>query len=169
MPLVIPTERPELILRQFIPEDSRPLFELIERNRAHLSKYLDDTSDKYPDFDSVLRSMTYPSKPEKLRFGVWDGEVLVGTVNLLPLHRLAVLGYWVGAEYTKKGYATTAAQALCQYANDILGLGQIIAFVHKENFTSQGVLQRCGFESRGKASLTTETALVFKRQPRRPS
>lgn len=163
MPLEIHTERPGLILRQFTPEDARPLFELIDRNREHLSQYLDDTSDKYPDYESVLLSMIDPSTPEKLRFGVWDGDVLVGTVNLLPNNRSAVLGYWIGAEYTKNGYATEAAKALCQYATDVLGFAWLMAFVHKSNFTSQNVLRRCGFESRGRASLTTETALVFKR------
>ena len=162
MPIVIETERQGLHLRQFIPEDAQPLFELIDQNRPHLSQYLDDTAAKYPDYNSVRESILNHPNPEKLRFGLWDVDVLVGMVHLRPMNQIAELGYWIGSQYTGKGYVTTAARALCAYGFQELNLSSIIAFVHKDNQASQNVLKRCGFEGGQRASFKTDTALVFR-------
>jgi len=161
MCIEITTERSGLILRQFIPKDSSSLYRLIERNRAHLSQYLDDTSDKYPDHDSVLDSIVNQKKPEKLRFGIWDDDELVGVVSLIPSSMMAVLGYWVSADRIRRGYASTASRALCRYAQETIGIKRLIAFVHMENKASQGVLEQCGFTCFGMA-FKSETALLYR-------
>lgn len=160
MRIEIDTERSGLVLRQLVPEDSFALYRLIERNRAHLSQYLDETSRKYPDHASVLASIVAPDKPAKLRFGVWDDDELVGAINLRSASTLAELGYWISADRARRGYASTASKALCRYARDTLGIQRIIAFVHKDNMASQGVLARCGFFCRGRA-FKSETALTY--------
>lgn len=162
MRIEIDTGSPGLVLRELVPEDSRLLYELIERNREHLSQYLDVTSQKYPDYDSVVASFINPNNLKRLRFGIWDDGELVGSISLSPLSKLAELGYWVSADRTRRGYASSASTALCRYAYETLGITRIIAFVHKDNAASQGVLTQCGFACYGMA-LKSKTALTYRK------
>ena len=145
MSIEIATSLPELTLVQLRPEDGRPLFELIDRNRPHLSQHEDDTSARYPDHESVLRSITDPEK-NKLRFGVWSGTTLVGVAYLkLSGDTVAELGYWIGSEFTRRGYATAAGTSLRLWAETERGYINLVAFSHRNNTTSHRVLARCGF------------------------
>jgi hypothetical protein len=49
-----------VVLRQLIPEDSQPYFDLIEYDRAHLSQFDDDTAAKYKTVEDVLESIVNP-------------------------------------------------------------------------------------------------------------
>lgn len=155
----------QLRLVQLRPQDSRPLFELIEANREHLSQLLDETSKKYPSYESVFDSILNPPIPAKLRFGIWVGSRLIGSANLLPGAISAEVGYWLSADSTGSGYATLVTDALCEYAFDELGLSSVIAFVHRDNVKSQRVLERCGLICRGPAMISpskrSETALMY--------
>jgi hypothetical protein len=78
-------------LREFEEGDAEEIFALIDRNREHLSQNGDTTAGKYPTFESVLESITYPVDPVKIRLGIWDDGVFVGSVNVnyQPLKWLA--------------------------------------------------------------------------------
>lgn len=144
--LVLFTKTSGITLRRFEACDCDTLFKLIDSNREHLSQRNDQTAQKYPDLQSVLASVTNPSNPAKLRFGIWRGDCLVGTVNLTPLsQKKAEIGYWVGREYNGQGFATTATLALVHYAFEKLGFRRIVATVNPENLASQAVLKRAGF------------------------
>lgn len=143
--IVLPTERPEVMLRQFIPDDAEALFALIDTNRGHLSQYDDDTAQKYPDLSAVRHSIEHPANPHKTRFGIWLREILVGTVNLTPLNfEVAVLGYWISQTHTRRGFATVATRAACEYAKT-LGYRRVVASVAPNNHASQRVLEKAGF------------------------
>ncbi len=145
-PLVIQTEWLGCALRQFIPEDAAPLFALIDRNRQHLSQWGDTTAQKYPDFKSVLTSITNPLNPERYRFGTWNQGQLVGTINLTcRSERTAEVGYWIGSEFCKQGFARIATAALVSYAFTMFDLEYIVADVQTSNLASQTVLKRAGF------------------------
>lgn len=137
---------PGLTLIQLRTKDAEPLFELIDRNREHLSQHLDDTSEKYPTYDSVLESIVSPKDTKALRFGIWAGDTLAGFVKF---KRRSELGYWIGREFQGQGYITRAASALCDYGFKTLKLNSIVAFSHKDNVQSHNVLKRIGFECRG--------------------
>jgi RimJ/RimL family protein N-acetyltransferase len=152
MTILIPTERESVVLRQLEPIDAAPLSDLIGRNQLHLSQFGDDTAQKYPDYESVLRSIEHARDPSRLRFGIWDGDTLVGSANLTPWpvdHSLVALGYWTGTEFTRRGYAVTAAKALCRYAFDMLRCRCVVAYTHLANRPSQGVLRAAGFDRAG--------------------
>jgi ribosomal-protein-serine acetyltransferase len=145
-PILISTERPDVVLRQFVPQDAESLFSLIDRNRTHLSQFGDETSAKYPDEKSVLLSITNNPRPDKLRFGVWWNEQLTGTANLKPDWHYpgGYIGYWIGTQYTGKGLATTATRALVDYAFKTLGWHGVLARAHRDNEASHKVLRRAG-------------------------
>lgn len=147
--VVIQTERTGTTLRQFIPEDASPLFALIDQNRDHLSKHGDDTAIKYPTYESVEQSITNPKNPNKLRLGVGDGKILVGTVNLTPKDEEAEIGYWIGKQFAGNRYAAIAAKVLAKYAKEAGLYKKIFAKVKKENEPSIRSLVKAGFRRTG--------------------
>lgn len=149
--LIIHAQNSPVVLRQFIPEDAELLFRLIDQNREHLSRWGDETSEKYPDLESVEASIIYPV-PSRLRFGVWVGERLVGTINLTTYtdaetreENIAEIGYWIGKQFCGNGYAKTAARMLTDYALSRMDFRVVIAQVRRENYASRAVLERVGF------------------------
>ena len=144
--LELKTASKGVVLRQFSPRDAHPLFALISSNRKHLSQFGDQTARKYPAYLSVWLSIITPEQSEKMRLGIWVGQHLAGTVNLLPkADGNAELGYWIGKEFCGQGLATIATTTLTRYAHKELGHKFVTAHVHKDNLASLRVLEKSGF------------------------
>ena len=56
------------------------------------------------------------------------------------------LGYRLLPEFWGKGYATEMGRALIEYAKNNLNLKELVAITHPENFASQHVLGKLGFD-----------------------
>ena len=67
----------------------------------------------------------------------------------------AEIGYWVGAAYRRKGYATAAIRALAGKAH-LMGVYKIKAKVMKPNKASVALLYSIGFSSSGTEGDATE-------------
>jgi RimJ/RimL family protein N-acetyltransferase len=59
------------------------------------------------------------------------------------------IGYWLAPEARGQGHMTTAAKLLCGWMFDTLELGRIELTTDPENFASQAVATRCGFQQEG--------------------
>lgn len=137
-------------LRPLTEADAEPYFQLIDYDRDHLSQFGDATAEKYHTVDDVLNSLTDPENPFKLRFGVWDNETMVGSINLTPLEdKRAEIGYWVGKQFIGNGYAPDALNTLSKFAFTDLGYDELEAEAVRENNASQRVLEKAGFEQTG--------------------
>lgn len=138
-----------LVLKQLLLKDAEPLFLLIDRNRSHLSQYGEPTAAKYPNLSAMHKSIVDPPQLNRLRFGIWDGSVLVGSINITPDKEntnCAEIGYWLGAKFVGKGYATRATKALVAYAFADMGIELIYGIVDSRNNPSIRVLERIGFQ-----------------------
>ncbi len=140
-----------LALRQFIPEDAQTYFDLLELNREYLSQIhlggQDDTGTKYATVDDVLKSILEPEEPDKIRFGMWDGDTMVGTINLKPSEdRSLEVGYLVSEQHAGQGYATRSLKALSKYAFENQDIDALVADVYVGNDASKGVLEKAGFK-----------------------
>lgn len=169
--IIEPSKTPEIKsiggriqLRQFTQEDAREIFELIDRNRDHLSQFGDDTAQKYPTYESVLESIVNPKKPKRLRFAIrtrGTGEFL-GSINLTPDEdnpERGEVGYYMGSQHQGKGFATEAVNMLCGFAFEEKGYRELYAKVHSDNKASQKVLIKTGFIQTG----TKDGDLIFLR------
>lgn len=140
----------ELVLKEFILEDSQELFDLIDRNRGQLSQFGDETSQKYPNLDSVRISILNPSNPQKLRFGIrFNNLELVGTINLTPRdqeNKCIEVGYYLGEEFERKRIVTRCVRKIVEYSFRNLNYKTICATVHPKNEKSQRVLRNVGFQ-----------------------
>lgn len=141
-------------LRQFTLDDAREIFELIDRNREHLSQHGEDTAEKYPTLESVVESIAKPSNLKRLRFALRnaDGEY-VGSINLTQDEHNSErgeIGYYLGKKFMGKGYAGRAVEALTRYGLDRLGYQVIFGMVAETNTPSINILTRTGYEETGR-------------------
>ena len=153
-PIEIRSSDGETVLRQFTPEDAGEIFNLIDRNRDHLSQFGDDTAGKYPTHDSVKDSIENPKNPDRLRFTIRNKErQLVGSINITPDKKnpkQAEIGYYLGSEFQKKGYMKRALEVLLDYGFQNLGYDTIYGDVVDDNVASVKTLLACGFQEVGR-------------------
>lgn len=77
-----------------------------------------------------------------------DTDQLLGSVSLLRLvwrHARGEVGYWLAGSARGAGHATRAAQAVCRWGFETLGLERIDLHAAVGNAASQRVAERCGF------------------------
>lgn len=131
-------------LLPLIENDAPPLYAAIRESGAHLTQYGDRTWAKYRTLESVFE-LTHFDRDDRTHYGIWDGETLVGyiAIRLIP-DEPPIIGYWVGVNFTRRGYAAAAVRALTdeafrEYAPEVL------AVVHPDNAASRKTLLRAGF------------------------
>ena len=143
----ITTDITNLRLVALSPNDTDAYYDLVDRNRGHLTQHGDWTDLGEATWESLAASLHTPGdRPSQ--FGIWlDGQV-IGRADLNPrTPGNFVLGYWLGGEYTGRGYATAACRALIAYGKAKLGATTIYAGVTKGNTRSEAVLSRLGFQA----------------------
>ena len=149
-PIEIKSSDGEVVLRQFTVKDSQEIFELIDRNRTHLSQFGDDTAGKYPTLETVQESIEHPKNPKRLRFAIRNRQgQFAGSINITPDEKkpeTAEIGYYLGSEFQKKGHAGRAVEILTAYGFDILDYKTIYGDVAQGNTASINVLLRAGFK-----------------------
>ena len=78
------------------------------------------------------------------------GRVNLGAISRGPFQS-AVLSYWIDSNFAGKGLMTIAVRAILNMAGKELGLHRVQAEAMPDNHSSQGVLNRVGFERIGHA------------------
>lgn len=71
-------------------------------------------------------------------------------IRLIPPHRRAELGYWIGRPHWGRGYATEASAALLRWAFDALDLHRVHAAHLARNPASGAVLRKIGMRHEGR-------------------
>ncbi|MFI5754421.1 GNAT family N-acetyltransferase [Streptomyces sp. NPDC051569] len=144
-------------LRPATPDDAERVAEALVRNRAHLRPW---SPHRPADFFTARAQANLLADPSARRWLLVDptpadGPRVVGAATLsniaLGPFRSANLGYWVDAEYTRRGLATRAVEEVCRAAREELGLHRVEAGTVLANTASQGVLRACRFELIGTA------------------
>ena len=73
----------------------------------------------------------------------------IGYVQAVPLDNgVWEIGYHIGGNYTRQGYATEAVKAFLPVIMDKLSLSEIAGICLAENKASVKVMERCGFQKR---------------------
>ena len=70
----------------------------------------------------------------------------VGYVQLVPIEEGFEVGYHIGSEYTKKGYASEALKAFLKYIISQKSIDKVYGICVLENAASKKVLEKCGFQ-----------------------
>lgn len=140
------TKRHHLTLRPLEVGDAATYFKLLDKNRDHMNHAGAMGETRQQTLADVIRNIEQPLNPKKTRFGVWDGDTIVGMMSLV--HKTpdrCEVGGWIGKKYTKQGYAADALRSLCQKALGSYGYSRIIATTYPKNIASQRWLENVGF------------------------
>jgi [ribosomal protein S5]-alanine N-acetyltransferase len=82
-------------------------------------------------------------------------QVLLGAITLDNIRRgpaqCGTIGYWIGEQFSRRGYMREAIQSVVHYAFTSLDLSRIEAACLPENAASRGVLEKTGFKYEGVA------------------
>jgi RimJ/RimL family protein N-acetyltransferase len=144
-PATLSTGIPGLTLRMLTGADARAFYDLVQANRAYLTRYgdyLDLVGTTLADLENYFS--TPPG--DYLRMGVWRDQTLVGRVDLNPVAPgVLVLGYWICEAYAGHGYATAACRALIETTRAKRPGNVFWAGVRHENVSSAAVVEKLGF------------------------
>jgi ribosomal-protein-alanine N-acetyltransferase len=84
-----------------------------------------------------------------------DDETLLGAITLDNIRRgpsmSGSLGYWIGADFARKGYMSAAIQSVVHYAFYQMDISRVEAATLPENAASRGLLEKTGFKYEGVA------------------
>jgi RimJ/RimL family protein N-acetyltransferase len=82
-------------------------------------------------------------------FAITRGGDLIGVCGVEPRESAPEIGYWLGAPYWGRGYATEAVRAVIDHAFGALGHEVLHAGARVSNAASRRVLEKCGFQWTG--------------------
>jgi RimJ/RimL family protein N-acetyltransferase len=82
-------------------------------------------------------------------FAISHGGTLVGVGGIDPRDDVPEIGYWLGARYWDRGFATEAVRAVIDYAFGELQHDALQAGARVTNPASRRVLEKCAFQWTG--------------------
>jgi [ribosomal protein S5]-alanine N-acetyltransferase len=153
---------PGIVLRPTTMTDAAALCDAHIRNRDHLRRWDPRRPEHFFTVDGQRdRLQGFLEARDGGRAMPWvltdiaDGGRIAGVVNVTSIVRgpflSAALGYWVDVDQAGRGIASAAVEAVCQIADEVLGLHRLQADTLLDNDASQRVLAKCGFEQVGTA------------------
>lgn len=136
-------------------EHSKPLFNLIQRNRKHLGQWFSwvDGVSSLEDVDGFIQRVTGQFEEGKgPHYAIFSKRELAGIAGFHPIdwpNRNAELGYWLGKEFTGQGLATAGCRFLLEKGFTDLGLNRIEIRCGSGNEKSIAVAGRLGMVYEG--------------------
>ncbi|HEX3444229.1 MAG TPA: GNAT family protein [Chthoniobacterales bacterium] len=150
-----PTEFPELLLRPLQEQDAEELFELTDRNRGHLLRWLPWVDATRTPNDSSLfvrHTIAEQASLRAVHCAITLRKEIIGVIAFNAIdhfHRSSTVGYWLAQTHTGNGYMTGAVRALIQLGFEYLNLNRIEIRIAPENRASRAVCVRLQFRHEG--------------------
>jgi ribosomal-protein-serine acetyltransferase len=143
------------LLRTPTRDDARPIFALVEANRAYLRRWLpwvdgstaEEHTRAFLDF-SIAAGLDGRS----LVLVIEHDGTLAGTAgfnSIDPRNRTCEIGYWLRADFQGRGIVSGACRALVRHAFGSLALNCVRLAAATENAKSRAVPERLGFHLDG--------------------
>ena len=147
------------VIRPVAPADAAELAALYRANRDFLVPFLEIRDSAFftteGQCERIKRALEAAAVRESWRFAILDGATIAGTIGLTNVVRgplqCAKLGYWVDRKRHGRGLATAALAQVVEVAFGEAGLHRVEAWTLVDNYASQRVLEKNGFERFGLA------------------
>ncbi len=150
------TER--LVIREQTLDDLDALYEVYSDKDA--TRYMEDLYEDRDEEAEYLRE--YIDNQYKFyEYGIWavilkENNKLIGRAGISSRegYDLPEIGYIIGREYRRCGYAKEACKAIIRYGQNELGFTEFMAFSKAKNTASANLLKSLGFMLSGRAVIT---------------
>ena len=145
----------KLSLRLRKEEDAEVAFNLVDKNRENLRRWLpwvDSTVSQEVTKKYIIECREKFEKKETADFGIIYENSLVGSggFNKIDLvNEWAEIGYWLDTSHQGKGIMTESVTAMINYGFDELHLHRIRIRCDSLNSKSKGIPERLGFTLEG--------------------
>lgn len=147
-----------IALRSLNVNDSEELFHLTIESKDYLKEWLgwlnytNEVKDTREFIQATLKGFIetggYPKSAAILYKGKIAGTIGFNEIN--KLHKIGVMGYWLGKDFQGHGIMTKACKAFIEYGFNELNLNRIEIRVAEGNRKSRAIPERLGFTEEGK-------------------
>jgi len=145
----------DVLLHPVSIADTAELYHLVDRNRAHLRKWLPWAGLTY-SFGDMRRHLEERelenTARQALTLHIRASGILCGAVGLHridPRHHHSSIGYWIDADFQGRGIMTRACRALISEAFTGYGVHRIEIRCGTGNEKSAAIPRRLGFREEG--------------------
>ena len=131
------------------------VFAAVDRNRAHLRKWLpwvDDTTSVGYTLNFIRTSLQQFANNQGFAAGIWCGDEYAGTIGAHKidwLNRKVEIGHWLAAKFQGNGIVTDACRVLIDHAFEEWKLNRVEIHCAPANKKSCAVPERLGFQLEG--------------------
>ncbi|MFJ4715737.1 GNAT family N-acetyltransferase [Streptomyces sp. NPDC088785] len=144
---------PDIEMRRATVDDAQALAEAQVRNKEHLRSTEPHREAEFYTAEGQVERITGAGSDtwllvDRAADGIVVGRLMLNGIVMGPLCG-ASLGYWVDGGYAGRGLTTAAVEEIIRICRDEIGLHRIEAGTLTDNFASQRVLTKCGFERYG--------------------
>lgn len=147
-----------IVLKRTLPslDLAKNMFEVIDKNRAHLASWMEweKFTKKIEDtYRYLIEKEKEENEGKKLEYGIYVNKEYVGKIGIFDIdqkNKLAEIGYWISKDFTKKGYMTEAVKLLEKEFFENFKLNRIQIKCDEKNLASAGVVKKCGYILEGK-------------------
>lgn len=142
----------EIQLLALRPSDAKPLYHLVENNRAYLEAWLPWAwqMQQVSDLKKFIKQLRFRDVYSgRMVFGIWFREELVGLIDFNEGDRYQQkvgVGYWIAKSYQGMGIVTRAVQRWVDYVFETETVKKVHIKCASTNERSQAVAMRLGFE-----------------------
>ncbi|MFP7443590.1 GNAT family protein [Bacillus infantis] len=147
----------EISLRLYKPEDAEELFILTIESKEYLKQWLGwldytrTAEDSASFIQSSLNAFEKNGGHPQAAAIIYKGKIAgtIGFNEISTLHKIGVIGYWLGEKYQGKGIMSKAFSALVDYGFEKAGLNRIEVRAASGNMKSRALPVRFGFAEEG--------------------
>ena len=145
----------EIVLSLLAAKHAERLFELTDRNRRQLRRWLpwvDAAKSARASRLFIDSALKQNRRKDGFHCGIWFRGALAGVIGLHRIdwpNRTAAIGYWLGAGFQGRGLMTRSCAALVAHCFSKLGLNRVEIRCATANVRSRKIPQRLGFKKEG--------------------
>jgi ribosomal-protein-serine acetyltransferase len=154
-----------LVLEPISHAHDGDLFEASLASRAELLPWMPWAVDLTLDSQSAYADRALPEwEAGSPAFAITEHGTAIGVIGLMRESDSEYeIHYWLATDRTGRGFVTEAAQALLEWARDVLGARRIVLHAGIENRRSLAIAERLGFTRDGEleGGMTGGSVAVF--------
>lgn len=141
------TVSPEISLQPVDLEHTNPLFWLIEKNREHLSRWIDIVNriNEIEDAAKYIKALNKSGEYSALIFFAEEPVGYIGFKRTDKLNKSSEIGYWIDEDYEGKGIVLHSCRTLIDYGINEKNLHRVVIKCATENLRSISIPQKLGF------------------------
>lgn len=146
---------PNLRLELLAPRHAPELFEAVDANREHLSKWMPwvPATQSVADVEAfIATTLQQVADNSGFQTAIRAGEEIVGVIGMHKIdwrNKSTSLGYWLAEKAQGQGIMTKACAAYISHSFSELGLHRVEIRCATENTKSRAIPERLGFTAEG--------------------